>query len=201
MIELKKSNIIQLFINEAEREYSLPAEGAIEAIPDLFKCTIASITNFLANTKKKGEKSTLVIRDEKRNFLLAGIVTYEDPEEEGTPGNWEYSLTFNEDDIKDATIVTECTDLGFVDMVIHTARYECRLELQTPTQCLAILRCTSSTLRMWLDQNAKENEKVEISLEDVFIASVEVEDGEKIFGITPDGEMKSMLKKNDKASE
>lgn len=56
--------------------------------------------------------------------------------------------------------------------------------------CLLVV----DTLLQVLDREAKEGEIVDIELPGYFTASVSVEDGEKIFAITPDGHMKQIIK-------
>jgi predicted proteasome-type protease len=45
-----------------------------------------------------------------------------------------------------------------------------------------------------LDRESNDTEQVDIELEGYFVASVSVENGEKVFAITPDGAMKKIIK-------
>jgi hypothetical protein len=51
-----------------------------------------------------------------------------------------------------------------------------------------------TTLKKWLDENAKENVEVSVELDGFFQARVAVENGEKVFAIEPDGEIKNLIK-------
>ena len=49
-------------------------------------------------------------------------------------------------------------------------------------------------IKNWLDNNAVEGEEVGVYADGIFQASVVVENGEKIFSIVPDGEIKKLIK-------
>ena len=48
--------------------------------------------------------------------------------------------------------------------------------------------------KKWLDNNAVDGEEVGVEMDGVFQASVAVENGEKVFSIVPDGEIKKIIK-------
>ena len=61
----------------------------------------------------------------------------------------------------------------------------------------AINECTRyliQQIKNWLDANAVEGEEVGVEMDGVFQASVAIENGEKVFSIVPDGEIKKLIK-------
>ena len=55
-------------------------------------------------------------------------------------------------------------------------------------------------LKKWLDENAKEGVEVKIEQDGIFQARVAVENGEKVFAVEADGEVKNLIK-DDTADE
>ena len=49
-------------------------------------------------------------------------------------------------------------------------------------------------IKKWLEANAVEGEEVGVELDGIFQASVAVENGEKVFSLVPDGEIKKLIK-------
>jgi hypothetical protein len=49
-------------------------------------------------------------------------------------------------------------------------------------------------IKKWLDENAKEGEEVGVEEPGIFQASVVVENGEKVFSLVPEGEIKKLIK-------
>lgn len=167
-----------------------------EATEPLYKSIFLSMARFLGMTKKKNELGvSLIYRDIKGNFILAGIVKYHEPESEETetPGNWSFEITTNEDDVK-GTQEHSSQDEYYKAIFLDTAKEKFRFHLIHPHMYVPLISIPLQTLVDWLDKNAISATPVDIELEGYFLASAGVENDTKQIGIVPDGEMKHIIK-------
>lgn len=192
MAEFKfKETGIPTQYGESLKDFGLSFEPS--NVPYMFDILITSMSDFLGLTKNKTNKTSLAIKDLKGNLLLAGIVAYHPNEDEEMPGNWSYEMTFNEDDIKDTNIYL-ASDPQFKTVYGRVAYDLHGIEIPNAMHLQPLMNSTASTLKDWLDANAKEGEEVSVTLAGYFVASVEIEKGEKVFSIVPDGAMKRLIK-------
>ena len=168
----------------------------------IVKSFFAASAAYLSKAKvpNEDEATALVLTDVAGNFKFAGIVKYnlnkENPDE---PGNWDYVLTFNENDLTEVENTRKVKKLLYGDQAFHSlfdkiaydiASIQFEQERYMYDACLL----TIDTLIQVLDNEAQPNEVVDIEMPGYFVASVGVEDGEKVFTITPDGHMKAIIK-------
>lgn len=171
--------------------------------PDrVIKAFFSAVSAYLSRRKvsKADEAVALILTDTAGVFKFAAIVEYhentENPEE---PGNWSYTMTFNEEDISDLEKRKKVNKLLFGDdafrSIMHKAAYDTagivfKHDTYIFDSCLLVI----DTILQVLDNEAKEGEVVDIEMPGYFLASVAVENGEKIFSITPDGHLKHVIK-------
>ena len=185
-------------INANSMEYSFGDDDRVERVVKAF---FTATSAYLSKVKvSNAEKAVaLILTDVSGNFKFAGIVEYHENDKADEPGNWSYSLTFNEDDISDLEkdkAVTKYLFSGdafksvFDKVAYDIAGIEFNHDTYMYDACLLVV----DTLVQILDREAKEGEVVDIEMPGYFVASVSVEDGEKVFGITPDGHQKEIIK-------
>jgi hypothetical protein len=170
------------------------------------KAFFASTSYYLSKAKiaNEDEAVALVLTDVSGNFKFAGIVKYnantENPDE---PGNWDYSFTFNEDDVTELESTRKVKKLLYGDQAFHSifdkigydiASIQFEQERYMYDACLL----TVDTLIQILDNEAIPGEDVDIEMPGYFVATVRVENDEKEFSITPDGHMKEIIKDDSK---
>lgn len=159
----------------------------------VYDTLIMAMSDFLSQVKSKENKIALAVKDLKGNLLLAGIVNYHKNENEEMPGNWSYELTFNEEDLNGCN-VSLSTDPHFNRVFLKTLENLHGLLLDDPIVMQPMIEEGINVVKQWLDVNAKENEEVSVEHPGFFVASVSVENGEKIYAIVPDGAMKRLIK-------
>lgn len=159
----------------------------------IYHIMIMSISDCLAMVKTKTIKKAVAIKDLKGNLLLAGVVSHVPGESENDPGNWNYVLTTDIEDLKDAEVI-DCSDTRFQKVFSTTAHNLYSVSFHGGMYVQSALETAVNTLLQWLDVNASETEEVEVEEEGYFLASVVVEKGEKIISIVPDGAMKRLIK-------
>lgn len=159
----------------------------------IYDTTIQAISEYLGQVKSMESKTALAIKDTKGNLILAGMVAYHENENEDLPGNWSFEFTFDEADLEGCDIKLS-TEPYFQRVFSNTMYNLFGFEL---TDIMTLQPCVEESinvLKKWLDTNAKEGEKVSVEEPGYFVASVVVENGEKIFAIVPDGSMKRCIK-------
>ena len=168
----------------------------------LVKSFFVAMSQYLSKYKvsKPDEVTILVVEDSNNTFRFAGIVGYElnevNPDE---PGNWTYTMTFYEDDIHELektkkinrhTSSSEVFKTIFDDIAYDIGEFSFVRESYMYDACLVII----DTLIQVFDHEAREDETVQIDMDGYFSATIAVENGEKVFGIVPDGHMKALIK-------
>lgn len=168
----------------------------------IVKAFFASTAAYLSKVKvsKADEAVALVLTDVAGNFKFASIVEYhENKDNPDEPGNWSYVMTFDSNTLdtieknKGLKKLLYSSDAfkGVFDKVAYDVA---AIQFQHQTYMFDACLLVIDTLLQVLDREAKENEVVDIELPGYFTASVSVEDGEKVFAITPDGHMKQIIK-------
>ena len=188
-----------LVINADSMGYALDTDDRPER---LIKTVITSFAVYLSHRKvsKADEATALVLQDINGNFKFASIVEYHinesNPDE---PGNWSFVMTFNKDDLEDLekrkTVKKYLVGDDTFRRVIDKCGYDVGgLQFERDTfyhdSCIIVI----DTLTQVLDHEAKEGEVVDIEMPGYFTMSVAVENGTKIFSITPDGQLKALIK-------
>lgn len=160
----------------------------------MYDSLLMAVSDFLGLLKSKDVKTALTISDLKGNFKFGAIVSYHPNENEDVPGNWSYEMTFDADDIPKDTKVYASTDTQFLRILATAARDLHSFRYGAPEMIPDILITVIDALKDWLDINAVEGEEKSIELPGYFVAAVAIENGEKIFSIVPDGNLKRLVK-------
>ena len=168
----------------------------------IVKAFFAASAAYLSKVKvsKADEAVALVLTDISGNFKFAGIVEYhENKDNPDEPGNWSYVMTFDSKTLdtleknkglKKLLYSSDAFKAVFDKVAYDVAGIQFQHQTYMFDACLLVV----DTLLQVLDREAKEDEIVDIELPGYFTASVSVEDGEKVFAITPDGHMKQIIK-------
>lgn len=163
-------------------------------VPFIIDSLIASFGEFLGMNKIKDGKVGLALEDLKGNFKMGGIVGYTANEDADMPGSWWLELTFDGEDLKDVTTKFKTTDTTFQTNFTNVCHKLHHMYYQAPELIQTMIITVVDSIISWLDENAKENEEVTLELPNYFVATVAVENGEKIMSITPDGNIKRLVK-------
>lgn len=189
-MKLMESSIPQ---NLADKLAPLALQWPTIQTEPFFQVMVTAMSEFLGIAKSKENKVALLIsKPGNEEFLMAGIVSYFPGESEEEAGNWDYRLTFDKEDIKECKILT-ADSVQFINVMVTTANRLINADLMAVYITQLIVNSVESLIQ-WLDNNAKETEKESLELPGYFIASVAIEEGEKVMSITPDGAMKRLIK-------
>lgn len=168
----------------------------------IVKTFFAGVSTYLTKRKvsKADECVALILQDTAGNFKFGAVVEYvpneENPDE---PGNWSYTMTFYEDDISDLEkrktvkkfLVGDDAFKSIMDKVSYdVGGFVFERDTFIYDACLLVV----DTILQVLDHEAKEGQTVDVEMPGYFVASVAVENGEKVFSVVPDGHMKAIIK-------
>jgi hypothetical protein len=156
-----------------------------------------SVSTILREIKSKDHPVSYVFKDKKRNEIAAATVEYFDNERDN-PGNWSLTWTFDPKDIPENAVKEDLLNPLFHPHFKAISGEKYGMMFTGDTALVNIMTFCIEQLYKWLDENAKKGEDVEINLDGVFKAVVQVEnvngEDQKIFAIIPAGEVKTMIK-------
>lgn len=166
----------------------------------LVKAFFAATAAYLSLLKvsKVDEAVAFVLTDVAGVFKFGAIVEYHENENASEPGNWSFVMTFNENDISSLEKKKKVKKLIFDERfkeVFNRISYdiagiEFYSESYMHDACILII----DTLLQILDREANSIGVVDIEMPGYFTASVAVEEDCKVFAITPDGQLKAVIK-------
>ena len=168
----------------------------------IIKAFFAAIATYLSKRKesKADEAVAFVLQDISGNFKFGAFVEYHinetNPDE---PGNWSYTTTFNEADLQDLekrkTVKKYLAGDDMFRQVFDKVSYDVGgFVFERETYIYDACNIIIDSILQTLDHEAIEGQVVDIEMNGYFTASVAIENGEKIFSITPDGHMKALIK-------
>lgn len=165
----------------------------------IVKAFFASTAAYLSKVKqsKEDEATALILSDLTGAFKFAAIVEFHNGD--GDTDNWSFTMTFNEDDLKNIeknkVLKKHLYSTEMFKSVFDKVAYDiAAIEFQHESYMYDACQLVIDTLIQVLDREAKVGETVDIEMPGYFVASVAVEGDEKIFGIVPDGHMKEIIK-------
>lgn len=173
-----------------EKCLDLAPEHADKIADVLFTAT----ANLLNQAKSKDRATVFAFNKIDGSLIAAAIVRFFENEDAANPGNWSLVWTFDQADIPEGSFIIDLKNPDTYSYFITVAGEKYSMGF---AQSSDIVDCTTYLLmqiKKWLDENAKENEVVSVELPGVFQARVAVENGEKVFAIEPDGEVKNLIK-------
>lgn len=197
---LEETEAHQAFVvNASSKGYMFGNDDRPERVTKSF---FAATAQFLHDTKIKDPKKAvaLTLTTVSGEFLFGAVVQYnENKDNPDEPGNWSYITTFDEADIEAIESKRSVKKMLYSDdffkNVFNTVVHDVggivfKDALFMYDACLI----TIESILQVLDKEAVVGETVNIELPGYFVATVEVDGDEKIFGITPDGAMKEVIK-------
>lgn len=191
-MKFTESTLVQNYIVTAETRYGFQVNA--DEVRYVAEICIAATSDFLAIVKSKTEKVALAVKDLKGNMITAAIVEYnENEDDKDMPGNWNYYFTFDPSDIEDAHVY-DITSPQIVQVFSNRAYDLHHLRFGDSSQVSQLSTLFFKILDDLLDANATEGEEFSIELEGYFVATVTVEDNEKVKSLVPDGAMKRLVK-------
>lgn len=168
--------------------------GEVHAVK-LLDTVVHGTAEFLSkNRDKETPVAVKFINYRNDEFCMACVLRYFEGKGKD-PGNWNVTWVFDEKDIPENTRVVTCKGDASLDQYYKAyAGSKYKFGYKFVDSIIILNNEIMYQLRKWLDENASEKEVITVELEDVLIAKVAVEGGEKVFSIELDGEVKNLIK-------
>lgn len=191
---------MNFIISTSTRGYVLSENKDDIRIPQIVEAVFRTMAVFLSDRKKtkENEAQAVILMDAAGNFKFAAWVEYFAGTKEDEPGNFNFSMSFYEDDIK-ALEKKKTVEKYLMNSTEYTALFSkvarhVSLEYTMAETIYATCNMCIDNIVLTLEAEARPDEVVEVSREGLFTASVAIEDNEKVFSIVPQGQLKSIIK-------
>ena len=191
---------MKLFDTQMPQMYSkaLFEEKCTDLAPEhtgkMLDVVFTGTANLLNQAKSKDKAAVFTFRKINGDLIAAAMVRFFENEDTNNPGNWSLVWTFDDADIPEGALVIDLSDSQTHSYFRAVAgeKYGMRFEdTAAMTDCLTYALIH---VKKWLDENAKEGAEVSLEFDGFFQARVAIENGEKVFAIEPDGEIKNLIK-------
>lgn len=173
---------------------------AANFVDKLLDITITATTEALNDLKSKTYPVAFKYSKPNGDFICAAIVQFFPNEDASKPGNWNYSWTFDEEDVINIEHVKDPYDTSLISYFRGASISKYGFDAKKTEYYGDITSYLLQCVKKWLDDNAVENEENGVSLDGVITFRVAIENSEKVFSAEPDGEIKQLIK-DDKAIE
>lgn len=192
VVEMKETQMYQTIITEA----ALVGWDLTPTETDmLVKVTFNGITDYLALGKNKTVPQVVLVQDIKGNNIAFGCVKYVPSEEDEEAGSWEYYWSFDTDDIPENAAVYTIDNEAVQKVIAKRGHNMCRMVVGVLNYLSIATVIIFNALKDTLDQqNTVNGESFTIELPGFYEATIAIENGEKVFSITPKEEMKVLIK-------
>ena len=191
---------MKLFDTQIPQMYSkaLFEEKCTDLAPEhtgkMLDVVFTGTANLLNQAKSKENPTVFTFRKINGDLIAAAMVRLFENEDTNNPGNWSLVWTFDDADIPEDALTIDLSDSQTHSYFRAVAgeKYGMRFEdTAAMTDCLTYALIH---VKKWLDENAKEGAEVSLEFDGFFQARVAIENGEKVFAIEPDGEIKNLIK-------
>lgn len=191
-MKLFETNLPQMYSKALFEEKCF--DLAPEHTDKMFDTLFTGSANLLKAYESTEKPVAFIMKELNGNLIAAAVVRYFKSEEANTPGNFSLIWTFDPADIPEGSLEISIDAPGAHSFFIAVAGSKYGIKFKDTSCLINCLSFAGSQLKKWLDENAKEGSVIEISLDGVFQARVEVNNGEKCFAIEPEGEIKNIIK-------
>ena len=186
-------------------ETNIPNEYALKLkednfawVPDDTYAVVVSlfsaIAHYLSVKKRKDMSVGVKLTTTKGDFLVGATVAYiANEEDEDMPGNWDLSMTFNEEEFT-PEVELSCNDRAFTDILMSTAQRMYGMMFNSTHYIGVMIIKLVQTMRTHLDINAKSDETVSVVMPKACTIAVEVCDDRKVTSVVPDETLKQIVK-------
>lgn len=193
MIALSQTQIPQNFSVGLynDKGYDVPAD-LTDAVGDIVFTGVASL---LGATKNREFPVAFVFEQNNGDFVAAAIIQFmKNEDDKSKPGSWDYSWTWYKDDVPENARIQKINDPQYTPYFRGVSQGKYGMAFRDTAAVVEVTRFFLEQVKKWLEENASETEEVGVEQEGVFQATVAVENGEKVFSLVPEGEVKKLIK-------
>lgn len=196
VVEMKETQMYQTIVTESA---TIGWDVTLTEADLLTKIAFNGITDYLALGKNKTIPQVVMVQDIKGNNICFGCVQYVPAEDDADEGSWEYFWSFDTTEIPDNAAVYPIDDESVLKVIARRGLNMARMTTPTLNYIAIMTVMAMNAVHDTLDQqNVANGEQFTLDLPGFFEASVAVENGEKVFSISPKEEMKVLIKDDSK---
>ena len=193
MLNYNETSMPDMFSKETKLNNFDVSRDAAHYVLDV---TIGATTEALKQLKSKEYPLAFVYKTRKDEFIAAAVVNYNDKK------NWDYFWTFDKAEVPENAHILTADDPKNASYFRGFGASKYGMGFDGVDAIYILTNNILYTISKWLDENAKDDETVEVELTGTGIFSVSVNDkGEKEKKIVVDGEYKVEVKDDDKYEE
>lgn len=148
----------------------------------------------LKSAKSKEKPAAYVFNKIDGTVIAAAIVQFFENSDKDNPGNWSLVWTFDAADIPDGALRITLDDLKSHQYFRSVAGEKYGIRFESPSAMVDCLTVLIAQIKKCLDENAKAGSEFSIEQDGIFQARSTVENGEKVFALEVDGEIKNLIK-------
>lgn len=183
----------------AEKYAMMIPENLIPNMYRIFFRSFAIMTKYHAS--KANHKTGFSFKDERGQFVLGTILTYNAPESDDEDGNWNLAMTFYEEDMDGLDMSLDTFTDNFMSIVQTELFSEIHGHADSNADLIRIMTEFINEIKKFLDINSNdEDPDVSLVMPGVFEAIVGIEAGVKVYSVVPGAAIKQIIK-NDDATE
>lgn len=171
------------------------ADNHVEKITNII---FNGIALFLKDAKNVKKPVAVAIEDLNSDLIFAGVVRFHEGSD-GNQGSWSLSFTFDKEDLADADVKNVTDPLvqsTFASYAIRTFG----MKIDIPEAFVSLIVLTAKSIKQFLDDNAAKSTEAnptQLVLDNVFVGTSGIEDGEVVKAIDVDGAIKAIIKSDD----
>lgn len=161
-----------------------------EFVPGIYRFITLGLADAIKSVRDKDKPAAVVIRDMKTAILFGVRIEFIKGEDDES-GSWNTVWSFNPDDFDDCSKYD--AESPVMEPFFINRATACHLKLY-PGSTYTLQRTAIQVLTDWLDKNALPDGTVEVELDNIFVAEVQVKNGVKIFNFIPSEEVTNICK-------
>lgn len=188
---------------ELKDKYSmLVPDFLVDSLYRVFFRSFALMTKYHSN--KSTHKVGFSFKDDKGQFKLGTIQTYNAPEDEESEdeGNYNLSMTFYEKDMEGCDVSLDTFTDAFITIVQTELFSDAHTHCDSNQDLIMVIAEFIDAIKIFLDRNSNDSdEDVVLKMNGVFEAAVGIENGTKVFSITPGYAVKQIVKNDDETEK
>ena len=168
---------------------------AWEHTDKILDIVVTGVTECLSDIKSKDYPVVFMFKEGEKNFIAAAIIEYYENEDDATkPGNWNYTWTFNEEDVPENAMIKDPYDTKLTSYFRTYGLSKYSMEFDKAEYLGDCSVYLFKVIKKWLEDNVNEGEENGVKIDGLIQFRVASENGEKIMAIEADGEIKQLIK-------
>lgn len=173
---------------------------ASQHVEKVLRVLMTGASNMLGEMKSLDTPKAIAFRKPDGSFIAGAKVEYnKNPDDPDNPasGNWSYIWTFKEQDLNGAVITDVNTNILTFDYFRRAADKLFRMKFSDDGVGIMMFNLILDGISQWLDENAVDGDERSLVSTGVMEAACAVENGVVTKSLTPQGEIKELIKGDD----